>query len=65
MRIGLTLLKLFEMLLFLGRISGIFVAGGIGRSVDFLTGNLRIKQLLNLPDRITWCVPRIKCLIQT
>ena len=40
------------MLLFLGRISGIIVAGGIGSSVDFLTGDLRIKQLPNLPKNI-------------
>ena len=40
----MTLLKLFEILLFLGRISGIIVAGGCGSSaVDFLTGDLGIK----------------------
>ena len=51
-RVGLRLLKLFERLLFLGRISGIIVAGGIGSSVDFLTRDPRIKQLPNLPYRI-------------
>ena len=55
-RTGLTLLKLlkwFETLLFLGRIYGIIVAGGIGSSVvDSLTGNHRIKKLPNVPDRI-------------
>ena len=40
------------MFLSLGRISGIIVAGGVGSSVDFLTGDRRIKQLPNLPDRI-------------
>ena len=40
------------MWLFLGRISGIIVAGGIGSSVDFLIGDLEIKQLPNLPHRI-------------
>ena len=41
------------MFLSLGRISGIIIAGGYGSSVvDFLTGDLRIKQLPNLPDRI-------------
>ena len=40
------------MLLFLGRISGIIVAGGNTSSVDFLTGDLRIKHLPNLPERI-------------
>ena len=37
----------------LGRISGIVIVGGCGSTaVDFLTGDLRIKQLPNLPDRI-------------
>ena len=41
------------MLLFLGKISGFIVAGGIGNSVvDFLTGDRRIKQLPNLPHGI-------------
>ena len=41
------------MLLFLGRISGIIVAGGIESSVvDFLSGDLRIKQLPYLPEGI-------------
>ena len=38
---------------FLGRISGIIVAGGDGHSaVDFLTEDLGIKQLPNLPQKI-------------
>ena len=40
------------MFLSLGKISGIIAAGGIGGSVDFLTGDLRIKQLPNLPQEI-------------
>ena len=53
------LFKLFEMLLFSGKISGIIVAGGYTVSldgssrVDFLAGDLGIKQLPNLPHRIT------------
>ena len=38
---------------FPGKISGIIVAGGCGSSaVDFLAGDLRIKQLPNLPKKI-------------
>ena len=50
------LFKLFEILLFLGRISGIIIAGGsdVSRdessSVDFLAGDLVMKQLPNLPQ---------------
>ena len=41
------------MLIFLGKISGFIVAGGIGNSVvDFLTGDLEIKQLPYLPQGI-------------
>ena len=54
MRIGLTLLKLFEMLLFLGRISGIIVAGGSRSSVDFIIGDLGMKQLPTLPRNIEY-----------
>ena len=40
-------------MLFPGRITCIIVAGGIGSSVvDFLTGDLRITQLPNLPQNI-------------
>ena len=43
----------FKMLLSLGRMTGIIVAGGVGRSVvDFLTGDVRIKKLPNLPQNI-------------
>ena len=53
------LFKLFETLLFSGRISGIIVAGGFdvspdgSFSVDFLAGDLEIKQLPNLPHKIS------------
>ena len=40
------------MLLFSERISGIIVAGGYGKYVDFLSGDLEIKQLPNLPQEI-------------
>ena len=52
------LFKMFEMLLFSGRISGIIVAGGYDGScnessrVDFLAGDLVMKQLPNLPQDI-------------
>ena len=52
------LFKLFEILLFSGRISGIIVAGGFDGSldgssrVDFLAGDLRMKQLPTLPRNI-------------
>ena len=40
-------------MLFLGRISGIIVAGGFRSStVDYLTGDLRIEQLPTLPQNI-------------
>ena len=47
------LFKLFEILLFSGRISGITVAGGCGGSsrVDFLAGDLGVIQLPNLPQK--------------
>ena len=49
------MLKLFEMFLSLGRISGITVAGGCGGSsrVDFLAGDLGMKQLPYLPHGIS------------
>ena len=40
------------MWLFSERISGIIVAGGYGKYVDFLSGDLEIKQLPNLPQEI-------------
>ena len=52
------LLKLLEMLLFSGRISGIIIAGGYdgspdgSSSVDILAGDLDMKQLPNLPHEI-------------
>ena len=48
------LFKLFEMLFFSGRISGIIVAGGHNEcsSVDFLAGDLGMKQLPSLPHNI-------------
>ena len=47
------LFKLFEMLLFSGRISGIILAGGFLSSVvDFLIGDLRMKKLPTLPQNI-------------
>ena len=43
------------MFLYLGRITGIIVAGGVGRSVvNFLTGDLGIKQLPTLPQNIDY-----------
>ena len=43
----------FSWFQFLDRISGIIVAGGERTSVvDFLTGDLGIKQLPNLPQKI-------------
>ena len=48
-------LKCFKMLFFSERISGIIVAGGYDESssVDFLAGDLGMKQLPTLPHRIT------------
>ena len=54
------LFKMFEMLLFSGRISGIIVAGGFEISrdgssrVDFLAGDLGMKQLPTLPRNIEY-----------
>ena len=47
------MIKCFKMLLSLGRITGIIVAGGYESSVvDFLTGDLSMKKLPTLPQNI-------------
>ena len=47
------MINCFKMLLSLGRITGIIVAGGFQSSaVDFLTGDLKVKKLPILPQNI-------------